>query len=88
MTNELINLINAFKGRYGEGIEISVPNPVMTIRDNYASPFSSGSNGYIAKLRINKNTHKFEYYHDWWAYGWEFDEKYSAEICMALKQII
>jgi len=82
------NLIESFKKKYGEGVEIKVPNPVMTIRDNYPSPFSSGSNGYITKLRINPTTHGFEYYHNWWNYGWKFEKKYTRQACKALRQVI
>jgi len=83
----LQNLICAFQTKYGEGNEVKVPSPVLTVYDNYANPFSSGSNGYITKLRINKSTHKFEYFHDWWAYGWEFDAKYTDEAICALEQV-
>lgn len=82
------NLIEQFKNRYGVGVEITIPKPVMTVRDDYASPFSSGSNGYITKLRINKDTNVFEYYHDFWNGGWKSDNKYKSQIRKALKQML
>ena len=85
--SEKEQLTEVFKAMYEEGIEVQVPKPVITIRDNYASPFSSGSNGYINKLRINKQTHELEYYHDWWNYGW-FNKGYSKQVIRALKQVV
>lgn len=56
-----------FIEKYGDK-EVELPYPIMTIYDNYASPFSSGSNGYLKKVRVRNG--KFEFYHDWWRYGW------------------
>ena len=72
----------AFKKLYGDR-EIELPSPVLTINDSYASPFSSGANGYLTKIRLNKDN--FEFYHDWWSYGWisfdEVKEKYPCAAC-------
>lgn len=62
-----------FKKLYGNR-EIELPFHIITINDSYASPFSSGSDGYLTKVRLNKEDN-FEFYHDWWDYGWiSFDE--------------
>ena len=84
MMNDLINL---FKLKYGIGNEIKIPNPILTIKDNYPSTHCSGNNGYITKLRINKETMKLEYYHDWWDYGW-FSDNYKSKVKSALKQLL
>ena len=71
-----------FKKLYGDR-EIKLPSRIITINDNYASPFSSGSNGYLTKVRLSKDN--FEFYHDWWDYGWisfdEVKEKYPCAAC-------
>jgi len=71
-----------FKKLYGNK-EVELPSHILTINDNYASPFSSGSNGYLTKVRLNKDD-KFEFYHDWWAYRWisfnEVKEKYPHTV--------
>ena len=71
-----------FKKLYGNR-EVELPSHVLTINDNYASPFSSGSNGYLTKIRLNNNN--FEFYHNWWSYGWisfdEVKEKYPYAAC-------
>lgn len=71
-----------FKKLY-EDRKIELPFHVLTINDNYASPFSSGSNGYLTKIRLNKDN--FEFYLDWWSYGWisfdEVKEKYPCAAC-------
>ena len=59
--------IEAFKKKYGDK-EVKLEKAPMTIYDNYPSAYSSGSNGYITKVRVRNNT--LEFYHDWWAYGW------------------
>lgn len=72
-----------FKKLYGNR-EVKLPCQIMTIFDNYASPFSSGGNGYLTKVRLNKEDN-FEFYHDWWDYGWlssdEVEEKYPCAAC-------
>lgn len=84
---EIEEYTELFKAKYGIGNEVEVPIPVMTIKDDYPSTFCSGTNGYINKLRINKDTHKLEYYHDWWCYGW-FTDDYQEQVLAALKQAI
>ena len=76
-----------FEGKYGNK-EVELPRPLCVIRDNCASPFSSGSNGYIKKLRVKDG--KLQYYLDFWNYGWynADDGKYTNEIECALKQVI
>ena len=76
-----------FVKKYGVGVEVKVPVPPTTIRDNEPSPFSSGSNGSITKLRVNKDTLQLEYYHNWWSYGW-YSEGYAEQVCQALNQVI
>lgn len=72
-----------FKKLYGDR-EIDLPSDVLTINDSYASPFSSGSNGYLTKIRLNKDN--FEFYHNWWRYGWiSFDEVKEKYPCAASK---
>lgn len=70
--------------------EIILPRKIMVIRDDYAGPFSSGSNGYISKLRINPSTKELEYYLSWWAYGWNkaTDGKYPDAIREALAMVL
>jgi len=72
-----------FKKLYGNS-EVKLPSHILTINDSYASPFSSGSNGYLTKVRLNKEDN-FEFYHNWWAYGWisfdEVKEKYPCAAC-------
>ena len=61
-----------FYQKYGEK-EVKLPWKILTIRDNYPGPLSSGSNGYLTKVRLKDG--KFEFYHDWWDYGWlQFNE--------------
>lgn len=66
-----------FIAKYGES-EIDLPKGILTIRDDYPSPFSSGSNGYITTVRVKNN--QFEFYHDFWGGGWmsrkEVDNKF------------
>ena len=89
MSEELKRLIELFKQKYGVGFEVKLPRPIMTIFDNYPSPFSSGSCGYMKKLRIDPETEEFQYYHDWWAYGWnEYDEYMEKHGVDALNQVL
>jgi hypothetical protein len=76
-----------FFGKYGNN-EIELPKPICVIKDNYPSPFSSGANGYITKLRIHNN--QLEYYLDWWNYGWypTTDHKYDEAIELALNMAL
>jgi len=77
------NLIDKFVQCFGEQ-EVRIPNGgLCVIHDSYASPFSSGSNGYITKIRVRKD--KLEYYLDWWDYGWKVDDKYQDACEEALK---
>jgi hypothetical protein len=43
----------------------------------------------MKKLRIDPETEEFQYYHDWWAYGWngydEYMEKHGVD---ALNQVL
>ena len=81
-------LIEEFKKKFFfAGTEVKVPNPPITIRDTEGF-HASGANGYMKKLRINPKTGHLEYYHDWWAYGWEDDDKYRAQKISALKQVL
>lgn len=71
-----------FKKLYGNR-EIELPSHIITINDSYTSPFSTWTNGYLTKVRLNNDN--FEFYHDWWIYGWiSFDkvkEKYPCAAC-------
>lgn len=88
-SEELTKLVALFKEKYGEGVEVVIPNQVMTERDDYTDSFSSGGNTYMTKLRINKKTHQFEYYYqDGWFYGWMFDTKNDSFACNALRQLV
>ena len=73
-----------FLKKYGNN-EIKLPCNILTIRDNYASPFSSGSNGYLTKVRV-KNS-KFEFYHDWWNYGWSTKEEIKKEYPHVIRKL-
>ena len=72
-----------FKKIYGNK-EIELSPHIITINDSHASSFSSGSNGYLTKIRLNKENN-FEFYHDWWEYEWisfdEVKEKYPYAAC-------
>lgn len=84
----LETLIEEFKNKWAfAGHEVNVPNPPLTIRDTEGF-HASGSNGYMTKLRINPNTGKFEYWHDWWSYGWCDDDQYRSQKIAALKQVL
>jgi len=77
-----------FKNKYGDR-EIELERQVMTIYDSYPSPFSSGSNGYITKARLNNGT--LEFYHNWWRYGWfsyeEMHKDYPRAVNSVIKQL-
>jgi len=79
--------IKKFEDKYGKQ-EVKLPKPIEVINDSHPSPFSSGSNGYITKLRVKDG--KLEYYLNWWAYGWydANDGKYPQAIEIALKQVL
>ena len=88
MYSEAMNkLKDKFKQRYGIGIEVKIPKPVMTIRDDYPYALCSGSNGYISKVRINSETDDLEYYHSWWKGGW-FNKGYARQLRSALNQVL
>jgi hypothetical protein len=42
-----------FKKLYGNE-EVKLPSHILTINDSCASPFSSGDNGYLTKVRLSK----------------------------------
>jgi len=67
MEESVERYIGMFKKKYGDKI-VELPRSILTIKDDYPCTFCSGSNGYLTKVRIKDN--KFEFYHDWWAYGW------------------
>lgn len=69
-------LINQFCQKY-DNKEVEFSGRVMTIRDDYPSSHCSGSNGYLTKVRV-KDGH-FEFYHDWWRYGWLTLEEVKEE---------
>lgn len=72
-----------FKEKYGDK-EIRLPSAILTIKDDYASPLCSGSNGHLTKVRLREG--KFEFYHDWWAYGWLTTEEIKKDYpCAACK---
>ena len=55
-------LVEEFKKRYGFR-EVKVPKPLCIDRDDDGSTT-------MTKLRINKETGKLEYWHEYWDYGW------------------
>ena len=77
------------KAKFGTE-EIRLKEPVLTISDNSASPFSSGGSGYIKRVRVKDDV--LEFYHDWWAYGWysyvELHKKYPRAVTSAINQIL
>lgn len=73
-----------FIEKYGDK-EVELPYPIMTIFDDYPSPFSSGSNGYLEKVRVRNG--KFEFYHDWWRYGWLTMEEIREQYPKAYKKL-
>ncbi len=75
----------SFKKKYGDK-EVELEKPVMSVYDNYAGPFSSGSNGYIKKARLNNGV--LELYHDWWAYGWFSYEELHKEYARAVNSVV
>lgn len=76
-------LKDSFLEKYGED-EVKLPFEILTIQDNYAGPFSSGSNGYLTKVRLKNG--EFEFYHNWWNYGWlSFEEIRKQYPCAACK---
>jgi hypothetical protein len=85
-THILEVLIKKFKEKYPILKEVKVPNEPITIRDTEGF-HASGENGYISRLRINKEG-MLEYYHDWWQYGWFDDDKYIPQKIEALKQVL
>ena len=64
----------SFLNTYGADIEVCLPEDICIGRDSCASPFSSGSNGYLTKIRLNGTTGKFEVYVDWWRPGWRGED--------------
>lgn len=82
-------IITKFKNKYGDK-EVKLPYEILTVYDSYASPFSSGSNGYITKVRVRNGV--LEFYHNWWAYGWfsynEMNEKYPCQVCKAISMVL
>lgn len=88
-TDSILNkLIECFKKKYPFfGHEVIVPNPPLTIDDTKGF-HASGGCGHITKLRINPKTTRFEYWHDWWSYGWFDDDEYKTQKIEALKQVL
>ena len=82
-----MNKVKQFEEKYGNE-EVKLPLQVCVIKDDYPSSFSSGSNGYIKKLRVKDG--KLEYYLDWWNYGWydANDGEYPEAIEEALNQLL
>lgn len=79
-------LKNLFIRKYGKNTEVTLPTPICIIRDNFPSPHSSGSNGYMSKLRFVDG--KLEYYKDFWDYGWYSDTQTLRKFAeMALMQV-
>ncbi len=78
----------SFKKKYGDK-EVELERPVMSVCDNSPEPFSSGSNGYITKVRVKNST--LEFYHNWWRYGWfsyeEMHKDYSRAVNSVIKQL-
>ena len=68
------------------GTEVKLPRPVLTIYDSYPDPFSSGSNGYITKVRVRSNA--LEFYHDWWDYGWKSYSEMKKINSQSVKEVI
>ena len=73
-----------FKEKYGNN-EVELPVSILTIRDNYPSSFCSGSNGYLTKVRIRND--EFEFYHNWWAYGWLTVDEIKKEYPYAARKL-
>lgn len=88
-TDSILNkLIECFKKKFPFfGHEVIVPNPPLTIDDTKGF-HASGDCGHITKLRINPNTSRFEYWHNWWRYGWFDDDDYKTQKIEALKQVL
>lgn len=56
-------LVEEFKKQYGFQ-EVKVPKPPCIYHSNDAGSIT------MEKLRINKETGKLEYWHEYWDYGW------------------
>lgn len=86
---ELFNkLKEEFKKKYGTK-EVKLPNPIIIERDRECG------NAYLEKLRINPNTNEFEWYKDYWDYGWrkerevkEFNKTFANVWFEALCQVL
>lgn len=70
--------VEKFIDKYGVK-EVELKPSIITIKD-YSN---SGSCGRLSKVRVRDN--KFEFYHDWWAYGWlgieEIEREYPCAAC-------
>jgi hypothetical protein len=76
-----------FINKYGEKTVVKFDRPgVMTIRDDYASPFSSGRNGYITEVRVENG--ELQFYHNWWAYGWISEEELRKKYPRAHSEVM
>lgn len=77
-----------FEKKYGSS-EVELPHDILTIHDCRSDPFSSGGNGYLEKVRVRNG--KFEFYHNWWSYGWitedEVLDKYPDAYCQVSLEV-
>lgn len=86
--NRAMDRKKEFEEKYGSS-EVKLHHSILTIHDCRSDPFSSGSNGYLKKVRIKNG--KFEFYHDWWAYEWltedEVQDKYPDAYCQVIREV-
>ena len=69
---ELFNkLKEEFKKKYGTE-EVKLPNPIVLYTDRESGP------AFLDKLRISPITDKFEWYKEYWDYGW-YPERMKVE---------
>lgn len=59
-------MVGRFLRKYGNK-EVNLKDQIPTIDDHQS--WGSGSVGYLTAVRVRNN--KFEYYHNWWAGGWQ-----------------
>ena len=69
-------LKDTFIARFGKDVEVGLKHPICCIKD-----WQCG-NGYIESVRYNGGG--FEYYLNYWSYGWKSDkstfDKYAIQI--------
>lgn len=63
-------MVGRFLRKYGNK-EVNLKDQILTIDDHYS--WGSGSVGYLTAVRVRNN--KFEYYHNWWAGGWQTEDQ-------------